>query len=162
MIPVRAELLAVAPRGTALAMLLLTACAAGCRDVAVVTASYATLAEAQAAGAIERGWIPGVVPPGAHDIREAHDPDTNRRWGLFSFTGADVAPLEAVLQPEETTLAGVECDIPARIEWWPVLLRNTLSADSIKAAGLKAYKARQGSLIVVVNWNQGRAYYWSV
>ena len=35
--------------------------------------TYATLAEARAAGAVERGWLPPLLPAGAHDIREAHD-----------------------------------------------------------------------------------------
>ena len=55
---------------------------------------------------------------------------------------------------------GVACDIPARIEWWPPLLRGTVNAEHAKAAGLQAYRTRQGGLTVVVNWKQGRAYYW--
>lgn len=145
-----------------LAPVVLVLFAAGCGDIDVVTGSYATLGEARAAGAIDRGWIPALLPPGAHDIREAHDVDTNRRWGLFSFGESDAAALEAALQPQEAPLAGVRCDIPARIEWWPLLLRNDLNQEAIKAAGLKAYRTREGPLMVVVNWNQRRAYYWSV
>jgi hypothetical protein len=131
-----------------------------CRDVDVVTGSYSTLAEARQAGAIDRGWIPRGVPAGAHDIREAHDLDTNRHWGLFNFPAAEAAALRALLEPDEMPLTGVECDIPARIEWWPLLLRGSLNPEQIKNAGLKAYRVRQEALIVVVNWNQGRAYYW--
>ena len=58
------------------------------------------------------------------------------------------------------SLEGVECDIPGRIEWWPTLLRGLVNAEHAKAAGLQAYRSRQGDLIVVVNWKQGRAYYW--
>jgi hypothetical protein len=35
-----------------------------------------------------------------------------------------------------------------------------VNAEHAKAAGLQAYRSRQGGLIVVVNWKQGRAYYW--
>jgi hypothetical protein len=132
-----------------------------CRNIDVVTNSYATLAEAQQAGAMERGWIPKELPPGAHDIREAHDLDSNRRWGLFNFHESDAGAMRAMLQPEEITLAGASCDIPGRVEWWPVLLRNTLDPERIKAAGLQSYRSRNDSLIVVLNWNQRRAYYWS-
>jgi hypothetical protein len=132
-----------------------------CKNIDVVTASYSTLAEARDAGAIERGWIPRETPAGAHDIREAHDADTNRRWGLFSFLPADTEPLRAMLQQDEWPLAGVRCDIPGRIEWWPILLRGALDPEELKNAGLKAYRARRDNLIVAVNWNQGRAYYWS-
>ena len=131
-----------------------------CRDIDVVTASYATLAEARKAGAIERGWIPAGLPDGSHGLREAHDLDSNRRWGLFSFSAADRDDLQALLRPEETSLDGVTCDIPGRIEWWPVILRGDLDEARIRATGLKAHRAARGDLIFVVQWSQGRAYYF--
>ena len=67
-----------------------------------------------------------------------------------------------MLQDEEMSLAGVDCDIPARIEWWPILLRGRVNAEQAKAAGLQSYRSRQGDLVVVVNWKQGRAYYWQL
>jgi hypothetical protein len=134
----------------------------GCRDKDVVTASYATMAEAREAGAPGRGDIPAGVPEGAHDIRIASDPDSSRRWGLFNFHPEDADGLRALLQREEKSLAGVECDIPYRIEWWPVLLRGSIDAEQAKAAGLQSYQSREGGLVVVVNWKQGRAYYWKL
>ena len=133
---------------------------AGCRDKDVVTESYATMAEAREAGAANRGDIPPGVPAGAHDIRTASDLHSRRRWGLFDFPPQDAAALRATLEADEIPLAGVECDIPGRIEWWPVLLRGTVNAEQAKAAGLQSYRSRQGNLMVVVNWKQGRAYYW--
>jgi hypothetical protein len=133
----------------------------GCRDVDVVTESYATLAEATAARAIERGWIPRGLPPGALEIREAHDLDSNRRWGVFSFPQNEADALRGTLGAE-LSLAGHTCNPPRRIEWWPVLLRERLDAERITATGLRAYQAREGGLIFAVNWNQGRAYYWTL
>jgi hypothetical protein len=132
-----------------------------CRDLDVVTGAYDTLAEAQRAGAIERGWMPRGLPSGAHDIREAHDLDRHRQWGLFNFSAPDGDALKAILRPEELSVTGLVCDMPGRIEWWPVLLRGTLDPEHVKSAGLKIYRAREGDLIVAVNWGQGRAYYWS-
>lgn len=132
----------------------------GCSDNDIVTNSYATLAEARDADAAGGGDLPVGVPEGAHDIRTATDLDSGRRWGLFSFLAQDAETLRAMLTTEEISLAGVECDIPGRIEWWPLLLRGTVNADQAKAAGLQAYRSRQGNLVVVVNWKQGRAYYW--
>jgi hypothetical protein len=140
--------------------LLVAAISVGCRDKDVVTSSFATMAEAREAGAPVRGDIPAGVPDGAHDIRTASDLDSGRRWGLFNFEPQDATALRALLNAEEMSLAGVECDIPGRIEWWPVLLRGTVNAEHAKAAGLQAYRTREGTLIVVVNWEQGRAYYW--
>lgn len=132
-----------------------------CRDADVVTASYATLTEAEQAGAVERGWMPNGLPPGTHDIREAHDLDGNRRWGLFSFARHEAARLQRLLEPTEVSLDGQVSDAPRRIEWWPVLLRDRLDAERIRASGLRVYRSADGSLLFAVNWNQGRAYYWT-
>jgi hypothetical protein len=144
-------------RAAALAVLLI---AAACRDLDVVTETYATLAEANAAGATDRGWLPKGLPAGAYEIRIAHDLDSNRRWGLFNFPRAEAEALRATLA-EEISLADKTCSAPGRIEWWPVLLRDRLDHERIAATGLKAYSARASDLIVAVNWNQGRAYYWT-
>ena len=134
--------------------------AAACRDVDVVTASYATLNEAAAAGAVERGWVPRALPSGAYEIREAHDLDSNRRWGLFNFRPEDADALRGSLG-SEVSLAGQTCTPPRRIEWWPILLREHLDHERIAATGLRAFSDREGDLIYAVNWNQGRAYYWT-
>lgn len=133
----------------------------GCRDLDVVTASYATLQEAQQAGAVERGWLPPGLPAGTFDIREAHSTDTNRRWGLFSFPPEGSSSLRRLLEPTEASLAGQVCDAPGRIEWWPVLLRGELDEERIRAAGLRPYRTTDGTLLVAVNWSQRRAYYWT-
>lgn len=143
-------------------LLLAAAVVPGCRDVDIVTASYATLAEARQAGAVERGRIPEGLPPGTREMREAFDPDTNRRWGLFSFPPSEAPHLLAVLEPGELPLEGQHCDMPRRIEWWPLLLRGRLDPERIQTTGLRGHRTRDRSLVFVVNWNQGRAYYWSV
>ena len=133
----------------------------GCANADVVTASYATLDEARRDEAIARGWIPEGLPPGTHDIREAHDLDSNRRWGLFNFPHDESDVLRRLLKPEERPLAGARLNAPARIEWWPVLLRGALDPEAIAATGLRAYESAGGDLIFLVNWKQCRAYYWS-
>ncbi|HSC26285.1 MAG TPA: hypothetical protein VLD67_03370 [Vicinamibacterales bacterium] len=148
-------------RGILLPLLAAALSCAACRDLEVVTAVYATLNEARAAGAIERGWIPEGLPQGTHDIREAHDLDSNRRWGLFSFPHDQDGALRALLEPGELSFDALACDIPARIEWWPVLLRGRLDDERIRATGLEAYRAASGDLVFAVNWKQGRAYYWT-
>jgi hypothetical protein len=142
------------------AVLVLLLIVAACRNLDVVTESYATLAEANAAGATDRGWLPKGLPAGARDIRIAHDLDTTRRWGLFNFPRAESETLRAVLV-QELSLAGQTCNPPRRIEWWPVLLRDRLDPARIEATGLQAYAGRESDLIIAVNWNQGRAYYWT-
>jgi hypothetical protein len=145
-----------------LSSLLILVCASACSDLDVVTASYANLAEARAAGDIQKGWIPEGLPAGTFEMRSAHNLDTNARWGLFSFPVAEAPHFKAQLEPTEFPLEGQQCNPPRRIEWWPILLRGNLDAERIGTTGLKAYKSADGALLFAVNWNQGRAYYWSV
>jgi hypothetical protein len=132
----------------------------GCAYSDAVTNAYATKREAEQAGAIDRGWIPRGLPSSARDLREAHSIEGGRVWGLFSFAPEDADALRAFLAPDEISAEGLRPEIPARIEWWPVLLRSTLDAEQIKSVGLHAYRSKDGALVVIVNWKQGRAYYW--
>jgi hypothetical protein len=145
-----------------LACVSLLLAASACRDTEVVTNSYASLDEARAAGAMSAGYLPEGLPPGAHDIREAHDPGSSQRWVIFSFSPAERDSLMALLDPAEVSLDGQSSDVPGRIEWWPVLLRNTLNAERIRATGLLTYRSRTGDRYYAVNWSQGRAYVWGV
>jgi hypothetical protein len=134
--------------------------AGGCRDAGVLTEAYATLAEAQAAGAVDRGWLPRGLPPGTRELRVAHDENSRRRWGLYDFPADESEALRALLGAE-IPFDGLTCSPPRRIEWWPVLLREQLDGERLKATGLRGYAAKEGDLIHAVNWAQGRGYYWS-
>jgi hypothetical protein len=144
----------------AAAIVALVVMGSGCRDIDVLTETYATLAEAQAAGAVDRGWLPRGLPPGTRELRLAHDLDSPRRWGLFNFPPGESEALKGLLA-SEIPFDGLTCNPPRRIEWWPVLLREELDAERIKATGLQAYSGKDSDLIVAVNWAQGRAYYWT-
>ena len=141
---------------TALAAVGLSAC----ENLNVVTETYGTLAEAEADDGVALGWLPRGLPPGTRELRVAHDLDSRRRWGLFNFPPSEAEQLRTMLGPE-LSLDGMRCSPPRRIEWWPVLLREQLDGERIKATGLRAYGAKEGDLILAVNWAQGRAYYWS-
>jgi hypothetical protein len=133
----------------------------GCSGINAQTNAYATLAEARQAGAITSGWIPDGLPAGAHDIREGHVPGTSARWGVFEYPQAQEATLRALLQPEEIRPDGQRCDVPARIEWWPVMLRGDLDGSRLGSTGTRVYRATGGNVLFAVNWSQGRAYFWS-
>jgi hypothetical protein len=143
------------------AVALAFALAAGCSGINSQTNSFATLEEARQAGAIARGWLPDGLPPGSHDIREAHVPGRAERWGIVNFPAAEADALRAIIEPREVPLAGLHCDAPARIEWWPLALRGDLDGERLSITHLQAYRGRDGRLIFAINWNQGRAYYWT-
>jgi hypothetical protein len=135
---------------------------AACSGLNSQTNAFATLAEARQAGALERGWIPQGLPPGSHDLREAHVPGTPQRWGIVNFPPAEGASLRALLDADETSMDGLRCGMPARIEWWPVALRGSLNGSRLASTGLRGYRAKSGDLFFAVNWDQGRAYYWAL
>jgi hypothetical protein len=131
-----------------------------CAGINSQTNSFATLDEARQAGAIAKGWIPEGLPAGTHDIREAHLPGTERRWGIINFPQSDADTLRALLR-DELSLQGQRCKMPKRIEWWPIEMRGELNADRLAATGIRGYRAKAGGLLFAVNWKQGRAYYWA-
>lgn len=68
----------------------------GCSDW--VKESYASRADAERAGAIERGWVPAFVPASAHDIRDIHNLDTNAQTLEFTTRPSDVQAMVAGLR----------------------------------------------------------------
>lgn len=132
----------------------------GCAGMNSQTYSFATLEEARQAGAIARGWVPEGLPASSHDIRVAHVPETSQHWGIINFPHAEEGALKALLQPGEVSLTGEHCDMPGRIEWWPVVLRGELEGDRLAATGIRGYRTTTGNRLFAVNWRQGRAYYW--
>ncbi len=54
------------------------------------TNHYATLGDAKADGAIERGWVPSIIPASAYDITEKHNLDANAFRGSFSYHKEDM------------------------------------------------------------------------
>ena len=132
-----------------------------CDAERVNTMSFASMREARDAGAVERGWVPPVLPDAVYEMRAAYEPGGTRRWGLFNFRAEDEAALRAILEPEELSLSGMRVEIPGRIEWWPLALRGSLDAEALTITGLKAYRLRGSGLVVAVNWSQRRAYYWT-
>lgn len=143
--------------GPVLAMLALSVLG-GCSDLRVKEGIYATLDEANAAGAIQAGWVPAGLPASTGDLREGHLPD-GRRWGVFTFAARDADAVRALLGPEIT--AGTpSCDAPGRLEWWPRILHSPIDLNGVRSTGFRLYHDRRGSDIFAVNWGQGRAYYW--
>jgi hypothetical protein len=142
--------------GVTVALAAVTSCA----GLNSQTYAYATLEEARQAGAIAHGWVPEGLPASSHDLRVAQVPNTSQHWGIINFPPAEERSLRALLQPDEAAVAGERCEMPGRIEWWPVILRGELDSTLVAAAGLHVYRSKSGERLFAVNWNQGRAYYW--
>ena len=86
--------------------------------------SYATLAEAQAAGAVARGWL----PPSAISIREVHNLDTNHF--MVRFTLPKGTPFQPP-KPCEPVALNVPPKPPFNRAWWP---------SDVPASGLATHR----------------------
>lgn len=124
--------------------------AALCGAVALLAAcgsphtDYPTLAEARAAGVIDQGRLPTVVPPSAALIRVERDGE--RAAGYYHFSSADYAPMVARLTP----LAQLPAD-PLLQDW---VKRKDL-------AGYNPYTVAEGSTtwLLMCAQNKGRCYF---
>jgi hypothetical protein len=64
-----------------------------CRDIEIVESEYATLSEAKADNAVERGFVPPWLPDGTVQIKTKHDIDTG--WFALSFVVPDPSRFES-------------------------------------------------------------------
>lgn len=63
---------------------------------------YPTLQAVKDDKAIERGWVPGLLPDSAYDIEETHDLDSNQLFGKFYYKEPDEKKLlEKITSSEE-------------------------------------------------------------
>ena len=61
-------------------------------------AFYKNIYEAIEHGAVERGWIPDILPKSSYEIYERHDLDTNTVWLRFKFNKQDINELIAQIE----------------------------------------------------------------
>ena len=130
---------------------------AACGDLRVKVSVFDTVDEARAAGAVAAGWVPDALPASASDLREGHLPD-GRYWGVFAFPTSEEGAVRLLLGDEITT-GTLQCDPPGRLEWWPHIVQSPVDVEQIRTTGFRLYRGKDGR-IYVVNWGQGRAYYW--
>ena len=60
--------------------------------------SFSSIAEMEASGLVEAGWLPEYLPPSAFQIEERHNIDTNEVWASFRYEVNDVQSVEAVCE----------------------------------------------------------------
>jgi hypothetical protein len=132
-------------------------------------AFYKNIDEAIKHGAIERGWIPNVLPRSSYEIYEWHDLDTNIVRLKFKFDKKDINELVAQIEEVKPDEINAVVFPSPNISWWP----RELTKDSIinGPSGLGIYKYnrvlqfadnRQQPVpgFFVIDWNSNIAYYW--
>jgi hypothetical protein len=129
---------------------LLSMSSSGCS--ALVESRYTTYDQAVQGGAIERGWLPEVMPATASNIREAHDADTNQVWVSFDFPQEAVESLSSLCSPVSFDQVTLPASGP---RWWDTQALK----DPWNAFYVCGDPASLGYLAVLGTGDQ--AYYWS-
>ena len=81
--------------------------------------------------AIQKGWVPSILPDSAYDITETHDPDANTIFGNFNYKEQDEAGLMKHLT--------VKPDMNNTLEWGDFLFRVDKKLNRVK------YRNKPGS-----------------
>jgi hypothetical protein len=85
---------------------------------------YDSKATAQQEQAIERGWIPAILPESAYEISETHNLDTNELFGSFYYKDKD----EKIFMENLTLMP----DRNDTLEWGNFLFRIDQEKNHVK------------------------------
>ena len=117
---------------------------------------YSRMAEARRAGAIDRGWLPDLLPDNTTNVREVHDIDTSQTWCAFDLAEPEATKLQAGM-----SLLG-RTDVLARtirapgVGWWPKVLEGRLDPNSLEQASMRLYSS--GRLLFAFHVGTGRGF----
>jgi hypothetical protein len=136
---------------------------AGCERV---SQQYASRAEAEAAGAIEAGWVPTFTPASARRIREIHDLDTNDVCVRFELpTSKAQSEFVASMRPlSDDEIEGLSETCRLGPSWWfEGLIQHQPSNNAalhalLYEAPLGAWKTRA---LIAVDRGSTSVYVWS-
>ena len=73
---------------------------------------------------IQKGWIPGILPESAYEIRESHDIDANTLFGSFNYKEADEVELMKHMSVKE--------DMNNTLEWGSFLFQVNKEKNYVK------------------------------
>ena len=74
--------------------------------------------------AIEKGWVPALLPDSAYDIEETHDIDSNQLFGRFYYKEQDEAVIVQKLKPFP--------DMNATYQWGDYLFRINKEKNEVR------------------------------
>jgi len=124
---------------------------------------YSSLAEARAAGAIERGWIPDFLPPNATHLREVHEIDSIERWLAFMAPLPELRAMASKLAPlsyEDARRTAVGRSWVVGGDWPPELSKRFWHTP--RSTSLLSYHVNKAErYCIAIEWRTGRAWGWS-
>jgi hypothetical protein len=142
--------------------LLLAACGSGRQEC-----FYQTLADADKAGEITRGWIPDdLVPSSSRAIHLVEELSPSREWCAFEFLPTDSENLRKNLKSVDTLPRFLRHLRSPGVSWWPAALKANLDPEKVGKAGLELYvverpanSVQMGIYLFAVDWSKGRGFF---
>lgn len=131
---------------------------------------YKTLADADKAGEITRGWIPDdVIPSTSRDIHLAEELSPSHEWCAFEFLPTDTQNLRKNLKSVDGLPRAVTRVPSPGVTWWPKMLQGNINAAEIHHAGFDLYVVERpangvemGIYLFAVKWSEGSGFfYWT-
>lgn len=130
---------------------------------------YPSLADADRAGAIARGWIPeDLLPQHSKSIHEVHEISPPIEWCFFEFPLADSEGFRKNLKRVDVLATFVKHVPSPGVSWWPSVLNGDLDREKIQKAGFELYSAEKPATSVTisvylfaVDWAKGQAFFYS-
>lgn len=129
---------------------------------------YQTLADADKAGEITRGWIPDdLIPSSSRAIHLVEELSPSKEWCAFEFPppdwqtpGNDFKRVDA-LPPSLSHVPN------PGMPWWPAVLRGNLDVDKIHREGLKLFVVERPAnsvntdlLLFAIDGVKGRGFFF--
>ena len=126
---------------------------------------YPVYADAVADGALNRGWVPSIIPASATEIHEEHDLDTNQVWIRFRMPPIDRAGLTSGMrQLSNQEVQALRVRQACTGDWW---FEGLIEQQPANDAALNAeiYVGTLSSLgwphFVAIQRAGSLVYYWS-
>ena len=139
-------------------MVLLVVLVLACTSCERFDTAYPRVRDAQADGAIDRGWVPSQLPASASDVREWHDLDTNRGFGRVTIDAVDAAWVRQHYMPIPPGTQLVVREQRGDPDWWPQPLRGTLDHAMLQARGISLFQAQGFSF--AMDASSQTLYFW--
>jgi len=131
---------------------------------------YQTVADADKAGEITRGWLPDdLIPGNSRDIHLAEELSPSKEWCAFEFLPSDAEILRKNLKSIDSLPSSVRQVRSPGASWWPEVLTGNLDAGKINKAGFQLYVVERpandvnmGIYLFALDWSKGRGFfYWT-
>jgi hypothetical protein len=145
--------------------LVLTACSGHRREY-----FYRTLADADKAGEITRGWIPDdLMPSSSRAIHLVEELSPSREWCTFEFLPTDSEKLLQNLKSVDALPSPVNHIRSPHVSWWPSVLKENLDVEKIHKAGFQLYvverpanSVQMGIYLLALDSSKGHgSFYWT-